>query len=174
MANIVPERLNNFRVYANSNVLLGIADGNFPSLEFMTTEIKGAGIAGTIDAPALGQFGSLTVTLNWRTVTDDFTILAEPHAHELDLYGERLDWNAGLGEYESHSIHFYIKALTKKLDMGKLVVSESQEASTEHECYYIKYSIDNVDQIEIDKMNFIYRVNGTDYLEPTRRALGML
>ena len=39
MPNIVPEKMTKFRVYADDGVLLGIADGNFPSLEFMTTEI---------------------------------------------------------------------------------------------------------------------------------------
>lgn len=174
MPNIIPEKINNFRVYANGDVLLGIAEGNFPNLEFLTSEIKGAGIAGSLDSPALGQFGSITVSLTWRTTTAEFTTLAEPHAHELDLYAERLDWNAGSGSYESHRIHIYMKALTKSLNMGNLVVVDTQGAESTHEIYYLKYDVDGQDQIEIDKYNFIYRVNGVDYLADTRRALGMM
>ena len=55
MPNIVPEKLNDFRVYGDGNALLGIAEGNFPNIEFMTSEVKGAGIAGVLESPALGH-----------------------------------------------------------------------------------------------------------------------
>lgn len=67
----------------------------------------------------------------------------------------------------------YIKGFTKKLDPGKLTVMESQEASTEHEVYYLKAYFSGIEVLEIDKYNFIYKVNGTDYLEDVRNALGM-
>ena len=174
MANIIPEKLTKFRVYADNGVLLGIADGNFPSLEFITTEIKGAGIAGTIDSPGGGLFGSLTVSLNWRITTSDFMSLAAPEGHELDLYAEHLSWDSGRGEYKSQRFHIYLKAVTKKLDMGKLSDMESQEGNSEHEIYYMKVFIDGVEQLEIDKYNFKFRVRGTDYMADTRRALGMI
>ncbi len=174
MSNIVPEKITKFNVYANGDRLLGIAEITLPPLEFQTTEIKGAGIAGTIDSPGGAMFGSLTGTLNWRVTTEEFMTLAEPHGHELDLYAQQLHWDSGKGEYESKSMHIFMKALTKKLDMGKLSDMESQEASTEHEIYYLKIEIDSVPQIEIDKYNYVYRVQGTDFLEQTRRDLGML
>lgn len=174
MSNIVPEKMTKFRVYADDGVLLGIADGNFPSLEFMTTEIKGAGIAGTIDSPGGGMFNSLVVTLNWRIITRDFMQLLEPVAHTLDLYSELLSYDAGRGEYKKERFHVYMTALTKKGDMGKLADMESQEGNTEHEIYYMKTDIDGVEQLEIDKYNFIFKVNGTDYLADTRRNLGMM
>ena len=67
-----------------------------------------------------------------------------------------------------------MKAFTKKLDMGKLPDMESQEGSTEHEVYYMKVDIDNQEQLLIDKFNYIYRVQGSDYLAGTRRNIGMM
>ena len=174
MPNIIPEKITKFNVYSDDSRLLGIADGNFPSLEFITTEIKGSGLAGTIDSPGGGQFGSIVVTLNWRTTTRDFMQLAVPGSHTLDLYAELLSYDAGSGEYLSESLHIYMKAFTKKLDMGKLPDMESQEGSTEHEVYYLKADIDNQEQLLIDKFNYIYRVQGTDYLADTRRNIGMM
>lgn len=174
MANIIPEKMTKFRVYADNGALLGIADGNFPSLEFMTTEIKGAGIAGTIDSPGGGTFGSISVTLNWRITSNDFMKLAAPVGHSLDMYAEHLSWNASTGKYKSQRFHIFMKAVTKKLDMGKLSDMESQEGSTEHEVYYMKIDIDGAEQLEIDKYNFIFKVQGYDYLANTRRALGMI
>ena len=52
----------------------------------MTSEVQGAGIAGTIDTPVLGHFGSLTLNLTWRSVTREIFKLAQQQAHDLDLY----------------------------------------------------------------------------------------
>ena len=174
MPNIIPEKITKFNVYSDDSRLLGVADGNFPSLEFTATEIKGSGIAGTIDSPGGGTFGSMVVTLNWRTTTTDFMQLAIPGSHTLDMYAELLSYNAGSGEYEAESLHVYLKAFTKKLDLGKLADMESQEASTEHEVYFMKLDLNGSEQILIDKFNFVYRVFGEDYLAQTRRNIGML
>ncbi len=174
MPNIIPEKITKFNVYSDDSRLLGVADGNFPSLEFITTEIKGSGIAGTLDSPGGGMFSSIVVSLNWRTTTRDFMQLAIPGSHTLDLYAELLNYNAGLGEYESESLHIYMKAFTKKLDMGKLSDMESQEGNTEHEVYFMKIDINNSEQLLIDKYNYIYRVQGIDYLADTRRNIGMM
>lgn len=174
MPNIIPEKITKFNVYSDDSRLLGVADGNFPSLEFITTEIKGSGIAGTLDSPGGGTFSSIVVTLNWRTTTRDFMQLAIPGSHTLDLYAELLNYNAGFGEYEAESLHIYMKAFTKKLDMGKLSDMESQEGSTEHEVYFMKIDINNSEQLLIDKYNYIYRVQGIDYLADTRRNIGMM
>ena len=174
MPNIVPEKLTKFNVYTDGNRQLGVAEVTLPPLEFMTTEIKGAGVAGTMDSPGGGQFSSLVISLNWRVTTEDFYILAEPRGHELDLYAEQLRWDAGSGEYESHRYHIYARALTKKLDLGKFGVMETQDSTTEHEVYYLKIDIDGIDQLEIDKMNYVYRVNGVDWLSNMRRSIGLM
>ena len=175
MPNIIPEKLNNFMCYlGGTDKLLGVAEGNFPNIQFMTTEVKGAGIAGVIDSPALGHVQSLTVSLKWRNVTTNFTELLEPVSHDIDMWGEAIDFDAGNGVYVSKAIHVFLKAITKTWNMGNLVVVDSQEAETEHEIYYMKYELDGKEQVEVDKYNYIFKVNGTDYLADTRRALGMM
>ena len=173
MPNVVPEKLTKCEVYADNNRLLGIADGTFPSLEFITNEIKGSGLVGTIDSPGGGGFGSITVTLNWRVTQPEFMSLAEMRGHVLDLYSQHLYMDAGQGEYVSSQFHIFMKAFTKKLEFGEMVNFDAQGASTEHEVYYLKMSIDGKEIIEIDKYSYIYKVNGTDYLEEMRHALAI-
>ena len=55
MSNIVPEKGINFAVYYNGEDLLGVAEGEFPNLEAMTSEVKGAGIAGVASTIVLGH-----------------------------------------------------------------------------------------------------------------------
>ncbi len=170
---IIPEKSNNFRVYLDGTTLLGIAEGNFPNGELMTSEVKGAGIAGTIDSPTLGHMGSITCEFTWRNVTKSFFLITEPKAHSLDLYAEHQDFDAGRGEYKTRSIHVFLKAITKQYDLGKLVVGDSSETQTTHEVYYMKVYVDGVAKMEVDKYNFVYKINGYDYLSNTRRNLGM-
>ena len=81
--NKVPERLINFRVYAEGNDLLGVANVELPSLEAMSDTVSGAGIAGEVESPILGHYGSMTTTFTWRTISADLTRLAEQKAHAL-------------------------------------------------------------------------------------------
>lgn len=174
MSNIVPEKSNNFAVYINGSLQSGIAEGNFPNIEFMTSEVKGAGLAGVVESPGLGQIQSFTVELTWRTTPKNYTELFMPQSHTLDLYNEDLSFDAGLGVYRSTSVHVFLKAVTKGYDLGKLAVNESKEAKTTHECYYLKMELDGVEVLEIDKYNYIYKVRGVDYLRESREALGMM
>ena len=62
----------------------------------------------------------------------------------------------------------------KNWNLGNMVIVDSQEAETEMEVYYMKYELDGKEQVEIDRYNYIFKVNGYDYLADTRRNLGMV
>lgn len=84
---MVPEKLINFRVYQDGDDLIGISDVTLPKLEAVTETVKGAGIAGEIDSPTLGHFGSMEVELNWRTLLKSNIVLAKPTGVNLELRG---------------------------------------------------------------------------------------
>ena len=172
MSNIVPEKNINFSVYLEGGDLLGVAEVALPSFEAMTETVKGAGVAGEFDSIVLGHFGSMAVTLNWRNVTDSAIKLLRPAAHNLDLYGALQDYDAGRGEYVVRQIHIFCKAVPKKLDPGKFSVGEMADGSTELEIHYLLLERDGVPRVELDKFNYIFRVDGVDYLAEVRKALG--
>ena len=172
MPNLIPEKFINFAVYIDGSDESGIADGTLPSLEAMTSEVKGAGIAGVVDSIVLGHFSSTTLTLKWRATPGNFYVLANQIAHDLDIYGAIQEYDAGGGIIQTKPLHIFAKATTKKNALGNLVVGDSQESETEHEIYFIKIEYDHQERIMLDKFNYIYRVNGTDYLAEVRRALG--
>ncbi len=171
--NQVPEKLINFRVYEDGNDLLGIADVELPSIESMTETVKGAGIAGEVDSPVLGHFGSMTLKLNWRTVTKPTVHLAKQKNHNLDLRGATQVYNAGTGEYKVSSLKVSVRCIPKTTELGKLDVGATADASNEFEVVYIKVSLDGKEIIEIDKYNYICKINGEDYLKNVREALGL-
>ena len=172
MSNIVPEKGINFSVYLNGRDLLGVAEANFPNIEMMTSEVKGAGIAGVAESIVLGHVNSTTVSLTWRNTTKDFAQLLAHKAFDIDMYAAHQEFDAGLGVYVVKQIHIFMKAVTKSGNIGNLVVGETTSTQTEHEVYYIKFEINGKEVAEIDKFNYIYKVNGVDYLAEVRVALG--
>lgn len=172
--NIVPEKGINFSVYLDGQDMLGVAEGELSNLGAMTSEVKGAGIAGVADTIVLGHFNSLGLSLTWRNTTRDFARLAAHVTHNLDLYAAHQDYNAGLGMYVEKSIHYFVKAIPKTSTLGNLVVGDGTGTKTEFEVVYLKLEIDGVEKIELDKFNYIYKVEGVDYLAGVRAALGKM
>jgi P2 family phage contractile tail tube protein len=173
MSNPVPEKLINFRVYLDGTDLLGNSDVELPSLEAMTETVKGAGVAGEVDSPVLGHYGSMGLTLNWRVVTGNTTILAQPKAHQLDLRGSIQVYDASDGQYLTRALKVVVKAVPKNTQLGKLDVGSPQDSVSEFEVNYIKVLVDGEEKIEIDKYNFICKIEGEDYLQSVRENLGL-
>lgn len=171
--NQVPEKLINFRVYEDGVDLLGIADVELPSIDVMTETIKGAGIAGEIESPVLGHFGNMTCKVNWRTVVKPTIHLAAPKAHNLDFRGATQIYNAGTGEYNVHPIKVTVRGIPKKTELGKFEVGATGDASNEFEVIYLKVTVNGEEIMEIDKFNYICKINGVDYLKQVRQALGL-
>jgi P2 family phage contractile tail tube protein len=155
-----------------SQDLLGIAEVTLPNFEAMTETISGAGLAGEIEMPVLGHFGSMTVELSWRTMTFDATKLSKQEGQYLDLRGSIEQYNEQTGGIASIPIKVAIFGVPKNLSMGNLNVGTGSDTSTELECTYIKVTLDGQEVVEFDRFNYIYRVHGKDYLESVRRDLG--
>ena len=172
MANIIPEGIRLFDVYIDGSAEPGIAEGEFPSIEYETNEIKGAGIAGTIEAVVPGLFGSITFTLKWRYPPKNFFELAKPTTHDIDLYADMIAYDGGTGQTVTKQLHAYIKAQTKHYNIGSMTTGESMDGETEHEVIYMKIDFDGKTQIELDKLNYKYVILSTDYLQASRKALG--
>ena len=169
---VIPEKSINFAVYLNGRDLLGMAEGTIPALEAMTSEVKGAGVAGVIDSPVLGHFNSTTMTLKWRSVTDDFMKLYAHTTNEIELRESLQHYNSSSGEYGSDPLYVYLKAITKSSTPGNLVVGDNMDTETEFEIVYMKIFLGNKERVEMDKYNYIFKVDGKDYLATVRSDLG--
>jgi hypothetical protein len=169
----IPQILNNFRAYADDGALLGTVDVELPELEAITEEIKGAGIAGTADMPIQGHYGALTLKLNWRTTTDAQLAMTAPKAHKIELRGSVQTYDSTNGTYATTPLKIVTKAIPKKTPLGKLASGEKMDAGNEFEVIYLKILLADKEWIELDKFNFIFKVDGKDYLESVRTDLGI-
>ena len=173
MINPVPERLNNFRVYLEGNALAGVATVELPDIEAMTDTVSGAGIAGEIDSPIIGHFGSMAATINFRTITKDGLSLAAQKSHAIDFRGAMQVYDSGEGEYKTTAVRVSVRGVPKRNGLGSLEVGSTTDSEVELELTYMKVFVDNQERIEIDKYNFKYVVDGVDYLAEIRDAMGL-
>lgn len=172
--NVIPERLNDFRVYLDGSTdLFGIADIELPSFEALTETVSGAGIAGEYESPTLGHFGSMKLTLNWRTVTKDLLRLLRQRAQRLDCRGAFQEYDAASGSHHIRQVRVVVQGLPTTVSPGSFEKNAASDGSTEIEVLYIKIDIDGSTIVELDKLNYKFVVDGVDYLSNVRRALGI-
>lgn len=173
MSHKIPEALIDLRVYLDDVNMLGIADAELPDLEAMTETVSGSGIMGEVDAPILGQYGSLTVKLKFRTLTNTLAALKAPGAHLVTLRGAIQINDAGTGALTPVGVKCVVRGRTKKAGLGKLESAKPMDNEVEIEAAYLKLSLNEEEIIELDKYNYILKINGEDHMAPVRQQLGM-
>lgn len=171
--NVVRDKLTNFEVFAGGDRKLGMADVTLPSVEYKTATLSGAGIGGEIEMPTPGQVSSMELEINWRTLNDDNAKLLAMKAHDLELRGANENYDAGTGEIITEAVKINVRGLPKKGDLGSFKPADHTDTKTTLELTYFKMTVDGKRIVEIDKLNYIHYVDGTDYMASVRKALGL-
>lgn len=171
--NVVRDKLTNFEVFAGGDRKLGMADVTLPSVEYKTATLSGAGIGGEIEMPTPGQVSSMELEINWRTLNDDNAKLLAMKAHDLELRGANENYDAGTGEIITETVKINVRGLPKKGDLGSFKPADHTDTKTTLELTYFKMSVNGKRMVEIDKLNYIHYVDGTDYMASVRKALGL-
>lgn len=164
----------NFEVYLEGNRLIGLATVDLSELEYLSTDIKGNGIAGEFSVPTRGHLNNLTVTLHWRILYEDsLQFLSQGAGHNFSLRGAWEKYDAATGVRSVHALRVDMRGHTSKLTMGKWEPGETSDTELELTLDYINVICDGEDVFTHDKFNFIHTVNGVDYLADVRTALGL-
>ena len=170
---MVPEKLINFRVYQDGDDLLGISDVTLPKLDSITETVKGAGVAGEIDDPTIGHFGSMELELNWRSLVKSNIVLAKPTGVHLDLRGACQGHDSAKNVLKTMLVKIVVEGTPKSTDLGKLDMGATTDTKNTIEVTYIKITVDGETVLEIDKFNYICVIGGVDYMADIRDALGL-
>lgn len=169
----IPSTLIDFSVYKNGTDYLGASDIVLPNINAMTQTVSGAGIGGEIDMPILGAFQAMSVTLNWRTVTHEAVSLLAQSTVSLDFRGAQQIYDKTDGSLKSVGTKVTVKAIGKNGTLGNFQSGSTTGTSNELEVTYIKITQDGKDILEVDKMNYVFKVDGVDNLATVRQQLGM-
>lgn len=142
-----------------------------PSLEILTESMKGAGIAGEIDLPSLGQLGAISYEISFKRTNTAAVKLFAQKTQELETrwVTDVLDTtNSKIGTCANKEI---VKGIPKSFDLGSIEGNATNESTVVIELLYYKFIQDGVTLIEIDKLNNVFVVDGVDYAKELREAL---
>ncbi len=158
------------KVFGDGKELGDNVSCTLPSIETATSELKGAGILGTIDAPSLGQINSLSFEMSQRSLNKESVQLLAPGIHNIELRFAK-EVMSGNGTTIPEGTKIFISGMTKKLDPGKIETAATMDGSIEFEVIRYRIVIAGKEVLLIDKLNYIYKINGVDYLQKVKAAL---
>lgn len=162
----------NYAVYEDGTEHLGMAEVTLPEISNITNEVKGAGLNGTYESVVIGHLEAMTLSLNFRTFTKTAVKLLTPGLHQIDLRAAQQSTDSASRKKIITKVKHVMKIESKKLAPGKVTPASPADASGEYPVSYWAAYIDGKKVLEIDILNFIYFVDGTDYLADVRKALG--
>ena len=161
-----------YTVYEDAIEKLGVTEATLTDLEYMSETLSGAGIGGEIEEVLIGMMSAMTTTLNFRNVCPAAVSLAEPRTHKIDLRVAQQVTDSKTGDTKVVSVKHILKLKPKKTSMGKVATASAGELSGDYATSYFKTTYNGKTVTEIDPLNFICIINGTDYLAEVRKALG--
>lgn len=169
MANPIPEKVHNYNVYDDTNKLVGVsAEVTLPTLEAMSETVSGAGMLGEYESPTPGHFGSITMEIPFRTLMDTSFSLMKNRGRTLVLRAAQQSYDVTTGKVSYRPLKITIKYIPKALELGKLAPGAMTESKNTIEVLYIKIEENNRVLLELDKLNFIYVIDGEDLLADVR------
>lgn len=170
MANI-PEVINNYNVYHNGNVLVGVSGAvTLPSLDPITEEVNGAGILGTYDTSIIGHYSSMTQEIPFRILDEDIFDLMNPNELvDLTFRASAQSTVKATGAVDYKSMRIVERGRMKSFTPGKFEQGKQMDASVTLELLYILVEVDGVTKLEYDKLNSVFIVNEVDLLEKVRK-----
>ena len=162
----------NFSVYEDGAEYLGLASVTLPNLAAIVQTISGAGIAGNLEAPIIGHYDAMTLSLNFRTTTEQSVRLSEPRRHDIDLRSAQQIEDPVSGDLNVQSVKHIMVVVPKTYTGGTLAPASPTNGSGEYAVRYWATYIDGKKVLEIDPFNYIAYIDGVDYLAAVRQALG--
>lgn len=169
--NGIPEVIHSFNVYKTGNKLIGLTgEVTLPDFDAMTETISGAGILGEFEEVIIGQFGSMEQEIPFRILDEDIFSLMNPlESLDLTLRASEQYTVKDTGAVDFKGMRVVVRGKQKSFKPGKVQNGTQMDASVSIEIVYIMIEVDGIQKVELDKLNYVYKINGVDLLEKVRK-----
>lgn len=168
----IDQTIVNFTVHEDGTEFCGIAKVTMPDISFLTQSVSGSGIGGNVDAVITGMVDTMSLTLEFRTVTEQALRLTEPRRHNLTLRVAQQYEDTVAARVGIQQVKHVVTVVPKSLKGGSIAPASTADVSGEYAVRYWAMYVNNKKQVEIDPLNFICIIDGIDYLADVRKALG--
>jgi P2 family phage contractile tail tube protein len=167
----MPRKLKGFNLFHNGENFVGqVAEVTLPKLTRKMEDWQGGGMSGPIKV----DFGQEAIQLEWTCGGFMKSVLAQYAITQHD--GVQLRFSGGYQSEDStsyDSIEVVVKGRHMEVDPGTAKAKEDTSFKVTTVASYYKLSINGDDIIELDFVNMIEKINGTDLLAALRTAIGL-
>lgn len=166
----LPEVLNHFNLYNETEKLIGLTgEVELPEFTMINDSLDGSGVLGEIEDPVTGQFESASMKFKWSCLHKDyFKLINTTRPSQLTLRASLQCIDTGTGYTDYYPCKIVVRGKAKTVNLGSAEKGKKMECETEIEVMYIKVVVANKVLFELDKLNFVYILNGVDMLEKIR------
>ncbi len=167
----LPRKLKGFNLFQNGENFVGqVAEVTLPKLTRKMEDWQGGGMGGPIKV----DFGNEAIQMEWTAGGFMKSVLQQYGITQHD--GVLLRFAGGYQAEDSASvdaIEIVIKGRHSEIDPGSAKAKEDTSFKVTTVASYYKLSINGEEIIEIDFVNMIERINGSDLLATLRTAIGL-
>lgn len=161
-----------FALYEDKTEYYGIPEVTMPSIDYMTTTLQGAGIAGEYEEVLTGMLKAMSIGLKFNDFEKKAISLAAPKDHHIDLRTAKQNRDTTAGTVNIADMKHVFVIFPKTTNAGKIAPASTADASGDYTVKYWAAYIDGEKYLEIDPLNGVCFIDGTDYYAPIRKALG--
>ncbi len=167
--NGIPEKINMFNVYRGGTKLIGISgEIKLPDFSSKAETISGPGILGEYGAVTPGYFENMELEIPFSVLNEDLFSLMDPLAAvDLTLRASE-QYSTVDGGTDFEGMRIVIRGKFSKLTAGKIQQGAASESGITVALTYIYIECNGEPQIELDKLNNVFKVRGVDVLQKAR------
>jgi P2 family phage contractile tail tube protein len=168
---MLPSVLKNFNIFNDGQSYMGIADEvKLPKLKRKMDELRAGGMNGPVKVD-LGQEG---LEMEFTCAGIDKGVLVQYAKAKVD--GVMLRFAGAYQRDDTaavQAVEIVVRGRHEEIDPGDAKAGDKGKTTVKSTLSYYKLSIDGKEVIEIDLLNFIEKVDGTDMLAAQRKAIGL-
>lgn len=170
-SNLIPCQTNNFRIYANGNLYIGIAEVTLPPIVNQTDELRGGALAGPIMVPVIGHFEDYTLTMTFFAPFPGCSEFLAQRSHNISCHSVVQYVDQQTAAYSKQPWNYLFVCSPKEFNPGRLQQGAKPDMTISRSV--VAYQIFNNDRriFYSDKPNMICEVDGVDYLAQDRAWL---
>ncbi|MBP8813427.1 MAG: phage major tail tube protein [Laribacter sp.] len=161
-------------VYLNGTSYLGVVEEvKLPEIQFRTTDRKPTGGIGVIELQ--GGLDKLEAEIKWTSLDRKLAgaLLARGKSNQLMIRSLHQSFDGAGSLSKERALITHMTVQTKSLGLGEHKGGDPAEMPAKFIVHAVKQTFDGEPIIEIDVINQIFKIGGTDLLSNSRRILGI-
>lgn len=162
----------NYAMYEGKEEYVGLTRITLPSLEMFTQTVTGSGIGGELESVLIGQLKAMSMDVELLVLSRQGISLAEQREHTWEFREVQQTMDQTTKEAGVEAVKHVIKAFPKQMDAGTLTPQSTSNPKISAAVHYWAEYRDGELVLELDPAAMRCYINGKDYLEPVRTAMG--